>query len=764
MSLNYQVPFDGLPVEIIAKILGYVGLENVIQFTSHDDFLALNPNIRTALNGLIATSNISYNNRFMQYSFVHMYQRTKTYVDKYDLVFIDEDLVVPLVQHCVRENLEMVLTLSYYVWSLSDIVEMVALIDKLPNSVVRYNLEMEVVPGFLYIFNLNYLFDAIGARIGDSIDTVMVYNYSGSFRFNNNNFPNLKTLWFEDSNIKFGGSLPTTLKRLFLHPNKFGWNNNHQVKVNQNLPANLDHLHLGDCSVGAIHSGGNISSIELRKIRAKDSNSGYDFAKEVILKNFLRGSLKELSIDMIWNSRNSLLDVNQEILRSPEAQAHIHDLSKVAFTGFCPLLDHCANLRNLRILQLTDPAMLDDYKFPPNLVELSLDFNGIKNLLPIDKNIVHTTRLKVLNLADNPIDWSLYVPNFKRFKNLRFLKLSNTLVGEHFPKITYPESLVELSLEVNLIRSFLGVVFPETLKNLGIGSNSIKVVNRPHLPAGIETIHLTDNFIDKVDLSCNSRGEELMIEILYVNYNKLSMFEFIKYPNHLKILNFDNCKISSVSGVEFPATLMELGISGCELEKFENVTWGSSHPQLKYLNLSQNNLKVFDNKLPPSIEMLNLSQNELSSLSPSVLSNLECLKTVYLSSNEFTRFNYQFNIINLQTLDLSFNSIKALNLTFPKNITTKFMVLNLCLNKLTNLTPQMIGHNKNLTMHANMVEIDLTNNKIKSSDITDKLAEFPNSLLCFFIGLTGEQDRFGFDLAKNVVDSGLCRGKRIDIP
>lgn len=767
MQLGYQIPLDSLPIEVLSRILHHTRLENIIQLFSHNEFLNSNPNLKSAINGLISSSNISCNNRFIQYSFVHMYQRTKTYINKHNLLFIDKEYVKSLVQYCIHQNIPIVLTLSYYVWSLADLVEIIELIEKLPNYLIRYNLEIELVPSFLYNFNLNYLFDVIGGKIGDSIDTIMVYNYSGSFKFKNTNFPNLKTLWFEDSNIKFISSFPTSLKRLYLYPNKFGWNNNHQVKVNQNLPANLDHLLLGDCSINEIYSGNNMSSIELRRIRVKSSNEEYSLGKEIILKNLLNGSLKELSLDSIWNSHNMLLDINQEIFSDPEIQSYCHLLLKLSLTGFCPEISLCFNLKSLSILKLNDQTLLDNYIFPDNIEELTLAFNNIKNLLPIDKNISFNSNLKVLNLADNPIDWSLYIPNFKRFKKLKSLKLSNTLIGDYFSRITYPDSIEELSLEVNLIKSLQGVYFPRNLKNLGIGSNSIKLVNKPNIPSDIETIHFTENLIDNVDLSCNEQGEELRIEILYLNYTKLSTFDFIKYPNHLKILNFDNCKISNVSGIEFPATLMELGISGCELKKFENVTWGSSsssHPQLKYLNLSQNDLSIFENKLPSSIEILNLSMNKLSNFSPSVLSNLECLKTIYLSSNKFTKFNYQFNNINLQTLDLSFNSLKSLNLTFPKNLSTRLTVLNLCLNKLSTLTPQMIGHNKNLTMHDNMIEIDLTDNKIKSSDITNKLSEFPASLQCFFIGHTGEQDRFGYDLAKNVIDNGLCRGKRIDIP
>lgn len=764
MSLNYQISLDSLPIEVLTRILDYARLENVIQLVSHEFFLKSNPNLKTATNGLITSSTISYNNRFIQYSFVHMYKRTKTYLDKDNLLFINEDDVEPLVHYCIHENLPIVLTLSYYVWSLADLVEMVALISNLPNYLIRYNLEIELVPGFLYNFSLNYLFNIIGDHIGPSVNAIMVYNYSGTFIFNDMNFPNLEILWFEDSNIKFIGPFPASLNTIHLYPNKFGWNNNRQVKVNQNLPIFLNSLLLGDCSVKAIHSSSHMSSIELRRIRVKDPDQEYNFVKEVILKSLVSGTLKELSLDSIWNSRNFLLDIEQEIFKCPEVQPCCQQLSKVSLTGFCPPLSMCSNLKSLNILKLNDQSIFDNYKFPENLERLSLSFNNIKNLLPIDKNITLATKLKTLNLADNPIDWTLYIPNFKRFQNLKSLKLSNTSIGDHFPKITYPDSVEELSLEVNMIRSLQGVYFPKSLKNLGIGSNSIKTVDKPNLPAGIETIHLTENRIESVDLSCNSQGEELMIEILYLNYNKLSKFDCIKLPNHLKILNFDNCRISSVSGIEFPPTLMELGISGCELKKFENVTWGSSHPQLKYLNLSQNQLTVFENKLPPSIEILNLSMNKLSSLPLSVLENLECLKTVHLSSNKFTKFNYQFNIINIKTLDLSFNSIKSLNLTFPKNLTTKLTVLNLCLNKLTSLTAQMIGHNKDLTMHDNMVEIDMTDNKIKSSELTSRLTEFPNNLLCFFIGHTGEQDRFGYDLARNVIDNGLCRGKRIDIP
>ena len=83
----------------------------------------------------------------------------------------------------------------------------------------------------------------------------------------------------------------------------------------------------------------------------------------------------------------------------------------------------------------------------------------------------------------------------------------------------------------------------------------------------------------------------------------------------------DNCKFKSISNIKFCSSLVELSFNGCELSQFENVSWTeeeeeeedndnshSSSPNLKYLNLSQNDLTHFKCTVPinpSSIEFIN---------------------------------------------------------------------------------------------------------------------------------------------------------------
>lgn len=824
MSDNYRLSLDSLlPIEIIYQILHYAGIENLVQLLPtpacayHECFfIQNNPNIKRAIDNLIVASNITFNNRLVQCSLIHIYLRTRSYLQKHNLRFLpSKQSTLQLLSYCQSQNISIIITISYYVSTFSDLWDFIELLKSQhqTDSLIRYNLELEIIPGFLYNFNLNYVFDQIADSIGPLVETIMVYNYSGSFIFKNENFPYLKNLWFEDSNIKFNSNLPSTIKLLHLYPNRFGWNNNEPIIIKHQLPYQLEKLNIGNCTIknqATINNLDNLSSITLYMVKDSSTNSSGQYIKQLVTNNLVNKKLNSLKVDFIWDSQRNLLHLPQLLLpnndndsdneRKFTCEKSMKNLQTLSVTNYIPTgVSNWKNLTSLKILRINNPQIFENCgKFPDSLQNLKLPNNNIKDLSVIDRLIdptnVANTRLKYLSFSDNPIDWNLYIPNFTRFTRLKYFKLSNTQIGKNFHKLNYPDSVEELSLEVNQISSIEGIKFPKNLKNLGIGSNWIKKIYRPHLPYTIETIHLTENKLTQVDLSCNNQGQKLLIEILYLNFNPLSNFKQIKLPKHLKILNMDNCKFKSISNIEFCSSLVELSFNGCELFRFENVSWSEeereeeeeeeendrsqlSSPGLKYLNLSQNELTHLNARFPSTLQVLNLSMNKLSNLTgplASTLQDLDQLQVLNLSSNQFQKFQIHFNSTNLKVLDLSFNSLKSINLTFPKNTITKLQTLNLCLNKLTFVNDIMIGHNKNLTQHENLIEIDLTNNKIKSINNNDnggilQLSHFPQSLKCFFIGHAGQQDRFGYDMAKNVIidkdsNNGLCKTKRIDIP
>ncbi|KAG7664213.1 uncharacterized protein J8A68_002276 [[Candida] subhashii] len=769
MSLPYKMMLDSLPVEVIEKILEYVKLEGLIQLIEHNQFLSQNLNIKAAMNQLICNTNISYNNRITQPSFLHMYCRTPTYIDKNSLQFLPRiSSLFNIIDYCIEEHLQSSITISFYIWLLKDIDEFLSTITSINNSVdskMRFNIEIEFNRGLLYNLSLNYIFDVLADHLGQGIESITVYNYSGSFTFHIARFPKLRNIWFEDSNVKFGQSFQfaTDMKTLTIHPNSFGWNNNHPVYLHKSVPHSLQRLKLGSCVIKekSINYGipQDLESLDLTRV---GDRTDFQYIRPLIEQN-LSNNLKELSVDYLWGAESRVMDLDIILFDIPENFQKMQQLNRFAIIGLNRSIDFSSfKLTDLTIKGTQHSRIINECHFPITLKKLDISNNHLADLSNIDKNLPEL--LEHLNIADNPIDWDLYIPKFEKFNKLKNLKLSNTHVRSHLTKIIFPDSIVELSLEVNQISSIENVRFPENLSNLGIGSNLIKHVHRPSFPPGLKTVHLTENKLSgPLDLSKNSSGKELNIEILYLNYTLLSNIQEINLPNNLRILNFDYCIMKNISNIEFPASILELSLSACEISTMKNISWESGS-RLRYICLSHNELSKFDIKFPPSVETINLAGNKISTVNPNVFNNLENLQTLILSSNKFERFVYQFNSISLRSLDLSFNNIRILNVAFPKNSITELRSINLCSNKLTNLTPVMIGHDRDLTFHNKLIEIDITDNRIKADDIEKTVGEFPSSLKCLFVGYTGERDRFGYDIASNIIEGRYCPTKRVDVP
>ncbi|KAK6455216.1 leucine rich repeat protein [Scheffersomyces xylosifermentans] len=737
------LPINSFPQEILDGILSQLELEELSQFLKLKFYIDQNPNIFSAIVRRILTSNITYNNRIIQNSFLHMYKRTPSYINKKTLQYItNASFLIDLVKANRQYRLPTPanpITISFYIWSISDISEFLTLVEGLGSSSFTFNLELEFDPSINYNVDLAYILNRCLLALNETapaLQSLMVTNYTGEFAFEVSKYSSLKHLWLENTNVKLKSSFKSNLalKDLQIHPNLMGFNNNRPVYLHKSVPECLTELRLGNCNISERSLRYpipiNLKRLELTKV--KDLSEEHVYTKTLIAANLMR-SLETLHIDKVY-------DVNY---------------TRLSLESLLP--DH-STIEKLKSLILTS--------FPMQLTALNISNNGLHDINGIGK--LFPNSLQMLNLADNDIDWQNCNVDFTRFNNLKSLKLSNTRLGPYISMLHFPNSVEALSLEVNQITSIDEIKFPDNLKDLGIGCNEITEISRhPMIPKGIHTIHLTENKLSGYfDLSKNRSGEDLDLEVLYLNFNKFHDIHLIHVPKKLKILNFDDCKFRNLENFDFQDSLVELSFSGCDINNLRNINFNKEKSNLKYFNISQNRIANFDNLgLPNSLEILDVSSNRIANFkkNTSCFASLERLKIVNLSHNNLTNFDIEFHS-SLKVLNLSFNKISNLKLSWVDNASPNLSVLNLSSNQIQSFTPDTIGYDHNdVTRAFNfLIEIDLSNNLVAEGAVKEQLQNFPSSLACFFIESSGKQDRFGYDIARNIIDSRLCLGKRID--
>ena len=808
MTPSFVLPLSALPDAIIDRVLSYLEVADLTQLIGNSDFLCANPDLLAAIARKLQASNISYNNRIAQYSFLHMYLRTPTYINKRNLQFLSHrrdlyrlvqfDRILERRKECGKELIDSIvgaiesgdansyvaggvnvrkafktglatcITISYYIWDLSDIADFLDLVLLIEPSSLTYNLELEFDPALRYLIDLQYMLGLclshLNKQTPDGFQSLLVYNHNhaGDFVFDmaNTNFLALQNVWFENSNVKIKSSWGMTqLKDLNLHPNNHGYNLNHPIRIQKFFPQHLRELKLGNCIIGEKTTNypipSNLRSISLRTIR--DVSNETTFCKILLLTN-LQNNLEELTVESIYNQTNSHVDFFELIEPNENNLDTVSSLKSLEISRLKTDIDFTNFTTTSLSLTESSPEFISS--LPRFLTSLNLSNNNIQDLSQLGKDIPAT--IVKLNLADNTINWALHIPDFSRLDKLKILKLSNTHLGAHLASLKFPDLIVELSLEVNQIVTLENVRFPKSLKDLGVGSNKITSVgNNPMFPKGIGTIHFTENKLSgSFDLSTNHLGEELDLKVLYLNFNSFKHFNQIKLPSNLRLLNFDDCKFAKLENIHFQDSIEELSFSGCTISSIQNVTFGSES-RLKYFNLSQNSIRNIESlRLPDSIQTFDISSNLIESIPSPDYFNLDNIQVVRLTHNRLRSVSLRL-FTKLRVLDLSFNMIKKLLLRFPRNSTTKLNIINLSHNELTSISPQVVGHNVDGTYHSHLVEIDIINNRMTTEDIKSKLDEFP-ALKCFLVGTTGKQDRFGYEIGKNLINEGLCLGKRID--
>ncbi|KAI5970362.1 hypothetical protein CANMA_000525 [Candida margitis] len=729
MNAGTRIALDFYQWDILLKVVAYTGINNITQLLSPENrlFLEQNKHLKRAINHVIGNKvDLQYNNRIDRYSFLHMYLRTPNCIDKSILKFLpSEQEFLNLYDYCVNENVSAILNISYYMWTSNDLVCFTDLVAKLKTGPIQFNIELEFDPGFQYHFNgLRFLHSL--ESIGNKINALVIDQCAESFALDMKSYPNMESL-----NLYFcpfasiDNLTHSKLKSLVFEFNGA----EHAKHLLDGLPPTLKIFQANVHTVFLILERLNAGELRLPQLEAviywnerrKQLSVPIEF-----LKRAISASTKHLEFKSYIYTPGISREVTS-LLESASAEGLTLESLSLNFGLNAPLSIY--PMTSLTITKMNQPDILFELQYPPTLKRLDLSNNSIEDLSPI--TMLLPPGLEFLSFEHNPISWSTYLPNFAKFANLKYLRLMNTHIGKHFQRFQFPDSLEILSLEVNQIESIDQVKFPKSLVNLGIGSNKIKVVYKPKFPPTIKTIHFTENNISKVDLATNHIGQPLQIKTLYLDYNKITSMSNVKLPSNLIILNFDNCCIHTLSDIEFGKTIEELSFSGCEIREMRNIIF-ESESKLKYLCLSDNQLKTIGFEPPQSVININLSLNKIAKI-PHQLANLHNLKYLNLAQNRLRTATFSFHTTTLSVLDLSFNSIHKIQLSFPRNTNTNLRSVNLCTNELSQFSIKSIGHDQSRgTIHGKLFEIDLSVNPITKEDMDALIKEIPSSVHCLW--------------------------------
>ncbi|TVU16338.1 hypothetical protein EJB05_39897, partial [Eragrostis curvula] len=236
---------------------------------------------------------------------------------------------------------------------------------------------------------------------------------------------------------------------------------------------------------------------------------------------------------------------------------------------------------------------------------------------------VGLTKLRYLDLSYNGLEGNC-LSFISKFVSLEVLALNhNKITGGLLPSaFEYLTNLRELNLSMNELTGSL----PATLFAL------------PRL----KILDLSENLFTG-SIPINSSSESIALEVLNLSFNRIS--------GSLLGTALKNAKALYLRGNEFngslPASLFSL-------------------PNLKILDLSYNSfqghISVSSSSEPVPLEVLDLRNNLMSILpTKEVLKNLQSLRELYLSSNQFSGNlpSFLFSLPHIELLDLSENLLEG---------------------------------------------------------------------------------------------------------
>ena len=300
-----------------------------------------------------------------------------------------------------------------------------------------------------------------------------------------------------------------------------------------------------------------------------------------------------------------------------------------------------------------------DYKLPKKFLnDLDIDLlilidNSLTKLDPEPFNGIKSIRnLYLSNNKFRSINFQNFTLNFT--DNLESLILKNNSL-ELIPDLTRFSNLNYLDLSYNIIQTINDTVFLNLTR--------------------LETLDLSNNYLDKLDLSFFSNSIKSSLEKFSLDFNFIEI-----------LFSFENF-----------TSLNDLSLSFNRIKYIDNCTFFYSE-NLKQLDLSYNKISKLHNSAFRSLSKLtklDLSYNYLNSLHEDNFKDLIKLEKLWLQYNYFKQINLNHfkSLSLLNMLDLSNNDIERVIFNEEHNNFPSVKMLRLSSNKLSSIDFLKMFHN-----------------------------------------------------------------------
>lgn len=703
-----RVSIDIYPADVLHTIVSKAGVSNLTKILSNKEFLQQNKNLKHVIDKTIVKNKYTFNNESMKPDKMIYWNPSR---ENSSTDFNRAREFKTFDDYCVAESIVVEVKLRYRVEFAPDLIELVDLLRSLkPTETVKLSLSMNFVSCHLYFVDLTRLFASMthlkDRIIAFSISATCMTNFKGGVDLEQ--LVEVERLKISGCKVRGSFSKLHKLKELSFAP----VDGDESLLDIQKLPLSLKSLDFTDYD-GITESISN----EGRKFPHLNHISICCFEEPLptSVKDVIRlmTGPDTKSIEYSFESDDCVDDF--VLLVSDVSKEKGFNLKELTVEGHLSRLFDIYPSELLEILYADSEQVTSVLKLPNTLRRLSMADDYGLNAREVLRII--PTGLEYLRLTNNGGNWDNVDTDFSKFTRLKYLNLSRT--GIKSLNFVFPGMIEELDLSGNEIETIDCAEFPKSLRNLILSFNEIKEVSGSKLPMTLECLNMLGNPIEKVDLLSGERFELLQVETLYIGCKSPSKVSY-KLPSTLQSLHFNCCNTLSH---DFGENLVSIRLESCQFAVRSGELF-KQQSKLRYLGISHCQLADLSINYPQSLEEIDLSFNDFSKV-PQQLGYLENLRYLQFSNNNVQLAIVEFHQNALEVLDLSYNAIEDIHLSFSEG-PTKLMQLDLSQNELKDITIENIGHNSK-SFHSSLYELNLAYNELSEEKIEALISRLPES-------------------------------------